>query len=56
MITKEDCEKYENVRISGITNMWNVNLVCQLSGLEEKKVLEIMKKYEELNKKWKFRK
>jgi len=55
-ITKQDCEKYENVRVSGATNMWDVSLVCKLSGLNEDKVMEIMKKYEELNNKFNFRK
>lgn len=55
-ITKEDCVRYEDVRISGRTNMWDVNLVCILSGLEKDKVMEIMKRYGELNVKWGFRK
>ena len=55
-ITKEDCEAYEKVRTSGITNMFDVSRVCQLSCLDRDKVMEIMKKYEELNEKWGFRK
>ena len=38
-------EKYEKVKISGITNMWNVKLVCELTGLTREEWLKIMKNY-----------
>jgi len=55
-ITKSDCEAYERVRTSGVTNMWDVKLVSELSGLSEEKILYIMRHYDELNKKYNFRK
>jgi hypothetical protein len=44
-ITKEDFEAYVEVQKSGVTNMFAVNLVCQLSGLTKEKVLDIMENY-----------
>ena len=38
-ITEEEFEAYENVRNSGVTNMFDVRYVCELSGLEKEKVL-----------------
>ena len=35
-ITKEQFEAYVDVQMSGVTNMWNVELVSEISGLEEK--------------------
>lgn len=55
-ITKQEFEAYENIRVSGVTNMWNVDLVKDLSGLSEEKIMEIMKKYDELNKEYMIRK
>jgi len=55
-ITKKDCIKYEKVRVSGVTNMWDVNRVESLSGLSREKIMYIMKNYSELNNKFKFRK
>lgn len=51
-ITKEEFQSYEAVRLSGVTNMFAVNVVCDLSGLEREKVLEIMKTYEVLMEKY----
>jgi len=45
MITKEKFEAYEEVRKSGVTNMYNVFLVCELSGLLRMEVQEIMRNY-----------
>jgi len=44
-ITKDKFISYVKVQRSGITNMWNVSLVCQLSGLEKDEVLDIMTNY-----------
>jgi len=52
MITKEDFMNYEEVRESGTTNMFNVRMVCMLSGLEKEEVKEIIKNYSELKKKY----
>jgi len=51
-ITKEDFEAYEAVRESGVTNMFMVSVVCSLSRLQREKVLEIMKTYDDLCKKY----
>ena len=51
-ITKEQFEAYVNVQMSGATNMWNVKLVSELSGLEEEKIMTIMKSYGELKDKY----
>ena len=51
-ITKEQFEAYVNVQMSGVTNMWNVKLVSELSGLEEEEVMTIMRSYGELKDKY----
>lgn len=47
MITKKKFQAYQKVQFSGATNMWNVELVCQLSEniLNEDDCLDIMKNY-----------
>ena len=53
-ITEEDFKDYQNIQFSGVTNMWNVSLVVELSNnLTEKKCLAIMKNYSELEKNFK---
>ena len=47
-ITQEEFEAYEDVRQSGVTNMFAVSTVCDLSGLTKEKVMAIMKGYSEL--------
>ena len=49
-ITKEDFEAYIEVQKSGVTNMFAVNTVCDLSGLERNQVMAIMSKYSEYEK------
>lgn len=49
-ITKEEFESYEAVRVSGVTNMFAVDVVCELSGLTREKVMTIIKSYGDLNK------
>jgi len=51
-ITKEDFERYEEVRLGGTTNMFLVNNVVALSGLTREKIFEIMNNYEELREKF----
>ena len=48
--TKEQFEDYVAIRDSGVTNMWNVRLVCDLSetGLTNDICLYIMKHFSEL--------
>lgn len=47
-VSKEKFAKYEKVRCSGITNMFDVRRVCSLSGLDQEEVFHIMEHYEEL--------
>lgn len=51
-ISKEDFEAYEGVRQSGVTNMFMVNVVCDLSALSRSQVMLIMKNYDELCQKY----
>ena len=51
-ITKEQFEAYVDVQMSGVTNMWNVKLVGELSGLEEEEIMKIMKNYGALKDKY----
>ena len=51
-ITKDEFEAYEKVRVSGVTNMFMVNDVSDLSGLERDKIMAIMSGYDELEKKY----
>jgi len=48
-ITKKQFKSYVDVQKSGITNMWNIKLVCDISGLKEEEAFFIMKNYKELN-------
>jgi len=38
-------DDYEAVRQSGLTNMFDVKRVCELSGLNKEDVIDIMKNY-----------
>ena len=51
-ITKENFEAYVNVQESGITNMFDVKTVGQLSGLEKEQIMTIMQSYGELKDKY----
>lgn len=51
-ISQNEFEAYERVRQSGVTNMFDVRTVCELTGLERRVVLEIMQQYSELSKKY----
>jgi hypothetical protein len=44
-ITKEQFDAYEQVRRSGVTNMFDTRMVAELSGLEKETILEIMQNY-----------
>ena len=44
-ITEEDFKAYEEVRIGGATNMFNISLVSDLSGLSRDKIIGIMDNY-----------
>ena len=45
MITKEKFEDYVSVQKSGITNMFNVSVVMECSGLSKDECLDIMRNY-----------
>ena len=51
-ITKEQFEAYVDVQESGVTNMFDVKTVGQLSGLEKEEIMTIMKSYVELSDKY----
>ena len=51
-ITKEQFEAYVNVQMSGVTNMFDVQMVSGLSGLNKEEIMEIMKNYGELKEKY----
>ena len=46
-ITKEQFQAYEDVRVSGLTNMWDTKYVSELSDgvLSSGDALEIIKQY-----------
>ena len=49
-IGKKEFEKYEKVRESGVTNMWDVVMVKSLSGLSKEQIMSIIGHYEEYTK------
>ena len=51
-ITKEQFETYVDVQESGLTNMFDVRTVGQLSGLEKEEIMKIMETYGELKEKY----
>jgi hypothetical protein len=44
-ITKDDFQAYVNVQMSGVTNMFAVTKVSELSGLTKEQCFDIMKNY-----------
>ena len=51
-ITQDEFNAYEDVRESGVTNMFNVSVVSDYSGLSREKIIEIMSNYEILSIKY----
>ena len=51
-ITKKQFNRYEGVRLSGATNMFDVRNVTALSGLNKEQIMTIMKCYSELKEKY----
>lgn len=47
-VTKQQFQSYEDVRVSGVTNMFDAKTVGIISGLDQATIIEIMKNYEEL--------
>ena len=51
-ITQEQFEAYVDVQESGVTNMFDVKTVSELSGLEKEQIMTIMQSYGELKEKY----
>ena len=51
-ITQEQFEAYVDVQESGVTNMFDVKTVGELSGLEKEEIMTIMQSYGELKEKY----
>ena len=51
-ITQEQFEAYVDVQESGVTNMFDVKTVSQLSGLEKEEIMTIMTNYGQLKEKY----
>ena len=51
-ITQEEFEAYEDVRESGVTNMFNTSVVSDYSGLSRDKIVSIMQNYSALRDKY----
>ena len=51
-ITQEEFDAYEDVRQSGITNMFNVSVVSDYSGLSRDKIITIISNYNTLAEKY----
>ena len=51
-ITQEDFQAYEDVRESGVTNMFNTAVVSDYSGLSRDKIVSIMQNYGALHDKY----
>ena len=51
-ITQDEFDAYEEVRESGVTNMFNVSVVSDYSGLSRQQIMAIIKNYSELNEKY----
>ena len=51
-ITEEQFKAYVDVQKSGVTNMFDVRTVGELSGLEKEQIMTIMTNYGELKDKY----
>ena len=51
-ITQDEFDAYEDVRESGVTNMFNVSVVSDYSGLSRDKIITIMSNYDILHDKY----
>lgn len=51
-ISREDFQSYEDVRASGVTNMFMISVVEEHSGLSRDKIITIMKNYSDLERKY----
>jgi len=51
-ITQDQFDAYEDVRESGVTNMFDVSIVSDYSGLNREQIMTIMKNYNTLSEKY----
>ena len=51
-ITQEEFDAYVEVQMSGVTNMFNVSVVSDYSGLSRDKIITIMENYNTLADKY----
>ena len=51
-VTQDEFDSYVEVQESGITNMFNVSVVSDYSGLSRDKIMTIMKNYSDLQKEY----
>lgn len=51
-ITKNEFKVYEEVRRSGVTNMFNATTVNELSGLSKDAIFFIMENYDKLTEQY----
>ena len=51
-ITQDDFQAYEDVRESGVTNMFNTSVVSDYSGLSKDKIVSIMQNYGALHERY----
>ena len=51
-ITQDEFDAYEDVRESGVTNMFNISVVSDYSGLSREKIITIMSNYDSLSIKY----
>ena len=51
-ITQDEFDAYVRVQMSGVTNMFNVSVVSDYSGLSRDKIITIMSNYDTLAKKY----
>ena len=51
-ITQEEFDAYVKVQMSGVTNMFNVSVVSDYSGLSRDKIITIMSNYSALSIKY----
>jgi hypothetical protein len=47
-ITKDEFDAYEDIRNSGLTNMFDIKNVMNMSGMSKDKIIYIMENYEDI--------
>ena len=53
IVKKEHLLYLNDLRESGVTNMFDVGFICYATGLEKDKMLEIMRRWDELKELYK---